>query len=107
MNENAAPTGYPLRIGGALDGQLSRWMWLVKWVLVIPHVIVLVFLWIAFVSLTIVAFFAIPLSKAQLPVRWCWMLMPVQRSFAQTRNSNFCERVQQRRVMQRFSCARN
>jgi hypothetical protein len=62
MNENAARTGYPLRIGGALDGQLSRWMWLVKWVLVIPHVIVLVFLWIAFIVLTVVAFFAILLT---------------------------------------------
>jgi hypothetical protein len=31
----------------------------VKWILVIPHVIVLAFLWIAFVLLTIVAFFAI------------------------------------------------
>src|SRR3954463_15074531 len=59
VNENAARPGYPLRIGGALDGQLSRWLWLVKWVLVIPHVIVLAFLWIAFVALTVVAFFAI------------------------------------------------
>jgi hypothetical protein len=34
-------------------------LWLLKWLLVIPHVIVLVFLWIAFVALTVVAFFAI------------------------------------------------
>ena len=33
--------------------------WLVKWVLAIPHLIVLLFLWIAFVLLTMVAFFAI------------------------------------------------
>jgi uncharacterized protein DUF4389 len=62
MSENAAQTGYPLRIGGALDAHPSRWLWLVKWVLVIPHVIALVFLWIAFIVLTVVAFFAILLT---------------------------------------------
>ena len=59
MNEHAAQLEYPLRVEGELDGQLSRWLWLVKWVLVIPHVIALVILWIAFVVLTVVAFFAI------------------------------------------------
>ena len=59
MNEHAAPSAYPLRVEGELDGHLSRWLWLVKWVLVIPHMIVLVFLWITFVVLTVVAFFAI------------------------------------------------
>jgi Domain of unknown function (DUF4389) len=59
MNERTAPSVYPLRVEGDLDGHLSRWRWLVKWVLVIPHVIALVFLWIAFVVLTVVAFFAI------------------------------------------------
>ena len=39
--------------------ELSRWLWLVKWLLAIPHYIVLLFLWIAFGVLTIVAFFAI------------------------------------------------
>ena len=42
MNEHAAPSVYPLRVEGELDGHLSRWLWLVKWVLVIPHFIVLV-----------------------------------------------------------------
>ena len=50
---------YPVRLEGRLDPQLSRWLWLVKWLLAIPHFIVLFFLWIAFVVLTIVAFFAI------------------------------------------------
>jgi hypothetical protein len=59
MNEHAAPSVYPLRIEGEPDGHLSRWRWLVKWILVIPHFIVLLFLWIAFVVLTVVAFFAI------------------------------------------------
>jgi hypothetical protein len=59
MNEPATPWVYPLHLEGELDSPLSRWLWLVKWLLVIPHVIVLVFLWIAFVALTVVAFFAI------------------------------------------------
>ncbi len=59
MNVHATPSMYPLQVEGHLDGHLSRWLWLVKWVLVIPHVIALVFLWIAFVVSTVVAFFAI------------------------------------------------
>lgn len=45
--------------GLRLDPHLSRWLWLVKWVLTIPHYVVLVFLWIAFVVTSMVAFFAI------------------------------------------------
>jgi hypothetical protein len=48
-----------LRLDGELAPQLSRGLWLVKWLLVIPHVIVLFFLWIAFAVVTVVAFFAI------------------------------------------------
>src|SRR5436190_22158025 len=81
MNEHAAPSAYPLRVEGELDGHLSRWLWLLKWVLVIPHVIALVFLWIAFVVLTVVSFFAI-LFTGRYPraifdfnagvLRWTW-----------------------------------
>ena len=81
MNEHAAPSTYPLQVEGDLDEPLSRWRWLVKWVLVIPHVIVLAFLWIAFVAMTIVAFFAI-LFTGRYPrgifdfnvgvLRWTW-----------------------------------
>ncbi|MCX5418253.1 DUF4389 domain-containing protein [Streptomyces sp. NBC_00078] len=51
--------GSPVRIEASLDRRLSRWLWLVKWLLAVPHYIVLIFLWIAFVFVTIVAFFAI------------------------------------------------
>jgi hypothetical protein len=53
----AAP--YPVRLDGRLDEPLSRWLWLVKIVLVIPHAIVLVFLWLAVAVLTVVAGVAI------------------------------------------------
>lgn len=50
---------YPLVLTGAAEPESGRWLWLVKWLLIIPHVIVLAFLLAAFVLLTIVAFFAI------------------------------------------------
>ena len=53
------PSPYPLRLEGDLSPRLSRWLWLVKWILVIPHVIVLFFLWVAFVALSMVSLVAI------------------------------------------------
>ena len=50
---------YPVVLTGNLDEPLSRWLWLVKWVLIIPHVIILLFLTIGLVIATIIALFAI------------------------------------------------
>jgi hypothetical protein len=50
---------YPARLTGEIDPALSRWMWLVKWFLAIPHFIILFFLWFAFAVTTIFAGFAI------------------------------------------------
>ena len=75
------PQPYPVRIEGQLDTGLSRWLWLVKWILAIPHYIVLAFLWLTLLVLTIVAFFAI-LFTGRYPrgifdfnvgvLRWTW-----------------------------------
>jgi hypothetical protein len=72
---------YPVSIEGELDPGLSRWLWLVKWLLAIPHYIILFFLGIAYFILTIVAFFAI-LFTGRYPrgifkfnvgvLRWYW-----------------------------------
>ena len=72
---------YPARVDATLDSGISRWMWLVRWLLAIPHYIVLFFLWIAFVVASVVAFFAI-LFTGRYPrglfefnvgvLRWSW-----------------------------------
>ena len=49
----------PVRLTGQLDPNLSRWLWLVKMFLAIPHYLVLAFLWAAFLATTVIAGFAI------------------------------------------------
>ena len=60
---DTSASAYPLRLTGELSPQLSRWLWLVKWLLAIPHFIVLFVLWIAFAIVSVVAFFAILFTR--------------------------------------------
>jgi hypothetical protein len=53
---------YPVQVRGAQAPLASRWLWVVKWVLVLPHVFVLFFLWLAFFVLSLVALVAIVLT---------------------------------------------
>jgi hypothetical protein len=48
-------SAYPVTVTARINEPLNRWLWLVKWFLAIPHVIVLVLLWIVFLVLTVVA----------------------------------------------------
>jgi len=72
---------HPLRLEARLDAPLSRWMWLVKWFLALPHVVILAFLWIGFVFATLAAF-VVRLFTGRYPrglfgftagvLRWSW-----------------------------------
>jgi len=78
---NEASRAYPVTLTGELTIPPNRWMWLVKWLLAIPHYFVLYFLGIAAGVVWIIAWFAI-LFTAKYPkglfdfslgvLRWGW-----------------------------------
>jgi hypothetical protein len=56
---NTENKAYPVNIRGELTVPPGRGWWLLKWLLGIPHYICLIGLWIAFVVVWIITFFAI------------------------------------------------
>ncbi|QGU08751.1 hypothetical protein COCCU_14305 (plasmid) [Corynebacterium occultum] len=60
---------HPLSFTGHLDTRLSRGLWLIKWLLAIPHYLILALLWFALVITTIAAGIAI-LFTGRYPRSW-------------------------------------
>jgi hypothetical protein len=56
---SATPSGSPVQVTGHQDEVLNRWLPLVKWLLVVPHAVVLAVLWIGVAVVSVFAWFSI------------------------------------------------
>jgi hypothetical protein len=63
MAEMTVVSGYPVRFNVEYPAGLSRWLVFVKWLLAIPHFVVLYFLQLAASIVGFIAFFAILFTK--------------------------------------------
>lgn len=59
-----AEQAYPVMLTGDLSVPPGRGWWLIKWLLAIPHFFLLIFLWIAFIVVWVIALFAILFTGA-------------------------------------------
>ena len=75
---------YPIRIDGCVDSNRSRWLWLAKWLLALPHWLILGLSWPVFAVLTFIAGVAIVFTgrysrgifELNLGIlRWTWRMV--------------------------------
>jgi hypothetical protein len=79
MNRHVVP--YPVTVKGDLSAPPGRWLWLFKWLLIIPHAVIIAFLYLCWFVVVVIAFFAI-LITGKFPkglfdfnagvTRWSW-----------------------------------